>query len=326
MFNFNDVIENNNSTNIIDNIHHDFLDINVVFFNCYKLLIKAELQDNNWYVITNLVGRYAQTENNRKHLIQHEIFESLLDTEFKYTGMIKNKNDELADIYTSKYFIVTVTKDINSVYPYKTLIKFNDNIDINDLIMYSDICDYNNALNDIQRRGCTDIMSYVRFMRIMKYGHEYTIGDNILDSKFNMYFRKDDLNNLQKDYNDSSIFYMDKTNTKFYFILAPYILRRMTAYSFAELIDYSSAFHLIDNNLSKHETNSEQFVIYKQKGSYPFYLDTKYDYRKINITITDNVHNTTIPDYILNQYINYDDIKKSKTGMNDYRIIIVEPC
>lgn len=326
MFNFNDVIENNNSTNIIDNIHHDFLDINVVFFNCYKLLIKAELQDNNWYVITNLVGRYAQTENNRKHLIQHEIFESLLDTEFKYTGMIKNKNDELADIYTSKYFIVTVTKDINSVYPYKTLIKFNDNIDINDLIMYSDICDYNNALNDIQRRGCTDIMSYVRFMRIMKYGHEYTIGDNILDSKFNMYFRQDDLNKLQKNYNDSSIFYMDKTNTKFYFILAPYILRRMTAYSFAELIDYSSAFHLIDNNLSKHETNSEQFVIYKQKGSYPFYLDTKYDYRKINITITDNVHNTTIPDYILNQYINYDDIKKSKTGMNDYRIIIVEPC
>lgn len=326
MFNFNDVIENNNSTNIIDNIHHDFLDINVVFFNCYKLLIKAELQDNNWYVITNLVSRYAQTENNRKHLIQHEIFESLLDTEFKYTGMIKNKNDELADIYISKYFIVTVTKDINSVYPYKTLIKFNDNIDINDLIMYSDICDYNNALNDIQRPGCTDIMSYVRFMRIMKYGHEYTIGYNILDSKFNMYFRKDDLNNLQKDYNDSSIFYMDKTNTKFYFILAPYILRRMTAYSFAELIDYSSAFHLIDNNLSKHETNSEQFVIYKQKGSYPFYLDTKYDYRKINITITDNVHNTTIPDYILNQYINYDDIKKSKTGMNDYRIIIVEPC
>lgn len=150
MFDFNDVILDNNSDNTINNIQHDFLDINVVFFNCYKLLIKAELQDNNWYVITNLVGRYAQTENNRKHLIQHEIFESLLDTEFKYTGMLKNKNDELADIYTSKYFIVIVTKDINSVYPYKTLIKFNDNIDINDLIMYSDICDYNNALNDIQ--------------------------------------------------------------------------------------------------------------------------------------------------------------------------------
>ena len=88
MFDFNDVIENNN---IIDNIQHDFLDINVMFFNCYKLLIKAELQDNNWYVITNLVGRFDQTENKRNGLITHEIFESLLDTEFKYTGMLKNK-------------------------------------------------------------------------------------------------------------------------------------------------------------------------------------------------------------------------------------------
>lgn len=175
MFDFNDVIENNN---IIDNIQHDFLDINVMFFNCYKLLIKAELQDNNWYVITNLVGRFDQTENKRNGLITHEIFESLLDTEFKYTGMLKNKNSVLVDVYTSKYFIVHIAKDIfNSVYPYKTLIKFNDNIDIKDLIMHSDISDYNNALNDIQRSGCTDIMSYVRFMRIMKYGHDYTIGE-----------------------------------------------------------------------------------------------------------------------------------------------------
>lgn len=323
MFDFNDVIENNN---IIDNIQHDFLDINVVFFNCYKLLIKADLQDNNWYVITNLVGRFDLSITNRNSLITHEIFESLLDTEFKYTGMLKNKNT-LVDVYTSKYFIVHVAKNIfNSVYPYETLIKFNDNINIQDLVKFSDISDYNNALNDIRRPGCTDIMSYIRFMRIMKYGHEYTIGDNILDSKFNMYFRKDDLTNLQKDYNDSSIFYMDKTNTKFYFILAPYILRRMTAYSFAELISYSSAFHLIDNNLSKHETNSEKFLIYKQKDYDPFYLDTKYDPRKINITITDNVHNTTIPDYILRKYVNYDDIKKAKTRINTYRIIMVEPC
>ena len=58
MFDFNDVIENNN---IIDNIQLNLLDINVVFFNCYKLLINAEIQDNNWYVITNLVGRFEQT-------------------------------------------------------------------------------------------------------------------------------------------------------------------------------------------------------------------------------------------------------------------------
>lgn len=322
MFDFNDVIENNN---IIDNIQLNLLDINVVFFNCYKLLINAEIQGNNWYVITNLVGRFEQTERNRNNLITIEIFESLLDTEFMYTGMLKNKKDKLADVYISKYFIVNVIKDINSVYPSEIIIKFNDNIDIQDLVKLSDISDYNNTLNDIKRVGCMDIISYVRFMRIMKYGHEYTIGDNILDSKFNIYFRKDDLTYLQKDYNDSSIFYMDKSNTKFYFILAPYILRRMTAYRFAELISCSSAFHLIDNSLSKHETNSEKFLIYNRKSD-PFYLDTKYDKREINVTITDNVHNTTIPDYILGKYVNYDDIKKAKNGMNDYRIITVEPC
>ena len=322
MFDFNDVIENNN---IIDNIQLNLLDINVVFFNCYKLLINAEIQDNNWYVITNLVGRFEQTESNHNNLITHEIFESLLDTEFMYTGMLKNENDELLDVYTSKYFIVHVAKNIfNSVYPSRIIITFNDNINIQDLIKFSDISDYNNAINDIRRPGCTDLMSYIRFIDIMKYSPEYTIGDNVLDPKFNKYCRKI-LSNLHEDYNDSSIFYMDKTNSKFYFILSLYILRRMSAYSFAELINCSSAYHLIENNLGKHETNSEKFLIYKRKG-YPFYLDTKYDKRKINVTITDNVHNTTIPDYILRKYVNYDDIRNAKICTNSYRIIMVEPC
>lgn len=320
MFDFNDVIENNN---IIDNIQLNLLDINVVFFNCYKLLINAEIQGNNWYVITNLVGCFEQTESNRNNLITIEIFESLLDTEFMYTGMLKNEKDKLADVYTSKYFIVNVIKDINSAYPSEIIIKFNDNIDIQDLVKLSDISDYNNALNDIKRVGCMDIISYVRFMDIMEYSPEYTIGDNVLDPKFDKYCRKV-LSNLHKDYNDASIFYMDKTNTRFYFILAQHILRRMTAYSFAEILNCSSAYHLIENNLSKHETNSESFLINIRKN--PHYSCTPYNIQKINVTITDNVHNTTIPDYILNQYINYDDIKKSKTGMNDYRIIIVEPC
>lgn len=322
MFDFNNVIENNN---IIDNIQLNLLDINVVFFNCYKLLINTGIQDNNWHVIFNLVGRFEQTESNHNNLITHEIFESLLNTEFKYTGMLKNKNSVLVDVYISKYFIVHVTKNIfNSVYPSKVLIKFNDNIDTQDLVKVSDISEYNNALDDIKRVGCTDLMSYVRFMDIMEYSPEYTIGDNVLDTKFDKYCRND-LSNLQEDYNDSSIFYMDKTNSKFYFILAPYILRRMSAYSFASIINCSSAYHLIYNNLSTHETNSEKFLIYKRKD-YPFYLDTKYDKREINVTITDNVHNTTIPDYILRKYVNYDDIRKEKIGMHDYRIIIVEPC
>lgn len=320
MFDFNDVIENNN---IIDNIQLNLLDINVVFFNCYKLLINVEIQGNNWYVITNLVGRFEQTESNRNNLITIEIFESLLDTEFIYTGMLKHEKDKLAYVYISKYFIVNVIKDINGVYPSEIIIKFNDNIDIQDLVKLSDISDYNNALNDIKRVGCMDIISYVRFMDIMEYSPEYTIGDNVLDPKFDKYCRKV-LSNLQKDYNDASIFYMDKTNTRFYFILAPYILRRMTAYSFAEILNCSSAYYLIENNLSKHETNSESFLINIRKN--PHYSCTPYNIQKINVTITDNVHNTTIPDYILRKYVNYDDIEKAKIGMHDYRIIIVEPC
>ena len=71
-----------------------------------------------------MVGRFDQTENKRNGLITHEIFESLLDTEFKYTGMLKNKNSVLVDVYTSKYFIVHIAKDIfNSVYPYKNINK-----------------------------------------------------------------------------------------------------------------------------------------------------------------------------------------------------------
>lgn len=97
MFDFNDVIENNN---IIDNIQLNLLDINVVFFNCYKLLINAEIQDNNWYVITNLVGRFEQTESNHNNLITHEIIETLFFNLYKIIIKIK-KNNGLYEIFLS---------------------------------------------------------------------------------------------------------------------------------------------------------------------------------------------------------------------------------
>lgn len=315
MFDFNNVL--NNSDSAINNIQLNLLDIKVVFFNCYKLLINAELQDNNWYAITNLVRSFDQTENNG--LITHEIFESLLDTEFKYALFTKDKKGVIVHEYISKYFIVHVIKNIdNLLYPSKTLIKFNDNIDIKDLIMLSDIGDYGNALDDIKRPGCTDIMSYVRFMRIMVYGHDYTIGDNILDPMFDKYCI-DVLNNMQ-DFYRHYVFYMDKANKKFYFILPFDKIYNPSAAMITSLIDYSSAWHLINNNLNKHNTDSETFVIY------PMLNYTKYNKRKINITITDNVDNTTIPDYILRRYVSLKDIKKTKAGSNSYRIIMVEPC
>ena len=42
MFDFNDVILDNNSDNTINNIQLNLLDIRVVFFNCYKLFINVK--------------------------------------------------------------------------------------------------------------------------------------------------------------------------------------------------------------------------------------------------------------------------------------------
>lgn len=322
MLDFNNVIEDNNSDNTIVNIQKNLLDIRVVFFNCYKLFIDVKKTNNDCYLITNLEVGYKQTENNRNDVITYDIFESLLDTEFNCTGILKNKNDELVNVYTSKYFKVFVTKNINNLYPSEIIIKFNDNIDIQDLVRLSDISDYNNALNDINRVGCTDIMSYVRFMDIMRHSPEYTIGDNILDTKFNKYC-KNVLDDLQELYNNS-IFYMDKTNTKFYFVLSESNIDRISVSKITLIIMCSSAWHLLDNNYIKHNnTNTEKFLVTTLKNP-PYSLDP-YVKREINITITDNADNTNIPDYILRMFVCLQDIKKTKTYTNDYRIIMVEP-
>lgn len=51
MFDFNDVIFDNNSDNTINNIQLNLLDIRVVFFNCYKLFIKVEKYNDDEYYI-----------------------------------------------------------------------------------------------------------------------------------------------------------------------------------------------------------------------------------------------------------------------------------
>lgn len=321
MFDFNNVL--NNSDSVINNIQQNLLDIRVIFFNCYKLFINVEKTDNGCYLITNLVVGYKHNENNRNDLITYDIFASLLDTEFNCTGMLKNKNNELIDVYTSKYFKIFVIKSFDNLYPLDIKIKFNDNIDIQELVRLSDISDYNNALNDINRVGCTDIMSYVRFIDIMRHSPKYTIGDNVLDTKFNKYCKKG-LNVLQELYNNS-IFYMDKTNTKFYFILSESIIGRISASKITSIIDCPSAWHILNNNYLKHNnTISEKFLIGTIKN--PAYHLEPFDKREINITITDNADNTNIPDYILRKFVCLSDIRKTKTYTNDYRIIIVEHC
>ena len=320
MFDFNeDNILNDNST--IDSIQLNLLDIRVVFFNCYKIFIKVEKYNDGEYLITNIV---EENKINISHneLITYKSFESLLRTEFTCIN-ISSIDKCIEEVYTSKYFKILTKRSFDNITPSKVLIKFNDNINIQDLIKFSDISDYNNAINDIRRPGCTDLMSYIRFIDIMKYSPEYTIGDNVLDPKFNKYCKKG-LNVLQELYNNS-IFYMDKTNTKFYFILSESIIGRISASKITSIIDCPSAWHILNNNYLKHNnTISEKFLIGTIKN--PAYHLEPFDKREINITITDNADNTNIPDYILRKFVCLSDIRKTKTYTNDYRIIIVEHC
>lgn len=319
MFDFNeDNILNDNST--IDSIQLNLLDIRVVFFNCYKIFIKVEKYNDREYLITNIV---EENKINISHneLITYKSFESLLRTEFTCIN-ISSIDKCIEEVYTSKYFKILTKRGFGNITPSKVLIKFNDNIDVQDLIKLSDINDYNNALDDINRQGCLDITTYNRFFDLLP-NPLYKIGDNVLDPKFNKYCKKG-LNVLQELYNNS-IFYMDKTNTKFYFILSESIIGRISASKITSIIDCPSAWHILNNNYLKHNnTISEKFLIGTIKN--PAYHLEPFDKREINITITDNADNTNIPDYILRKFVCLSDIRKTKTYTNDYRIIIVEHC
>lgn len=184
MFYFNeDNILNDNST--IDSIQLNLLDIRVVFFNCYKIFIKVEKYNDGEYLITNIV---EENKINISHneLITYKSFESLLRTEFTCIN-ISSIDKCIEEVYTSKYFKILTKRGFGNITPSKVLIKFNDNIDVQDLIKLSDINDYNNALDDINRQGCLDITTYNRFFDLLP-NPLYKIGDNVLDPKFHKFY------------------------------------------------------------------------------------------------------------------------------------------
>lgn len=154
MFDFNDVIldnnSDNNSDNTINNIQLNLLDIKVVFFNCYKLFIKVEKYNDDEYYITNIVSNKNRNIIKHNEVIRYKNFESLLLAEFTCIN-ISSINKCIEEVYTSKYFKIRTIRIFDNILPAKVLIKFNDNIDIQDLIKLSDINDYNNALDDINR-------------------------------------------------------------------------------------------------------------------------------------------------------------------------------
>ena len=211
----------------------------------------------------------------------------------------------MEEVYTSKYFKILTIRGFGNKTPSKMLIKFNDNIDIQDLIKLSDINDYNNALDDINRPGCLDITTYNRFFDLLP-NPLYKIGDNLLDPKFHKFYITS-LNSKQQEYSEDSIFYMDKSNKKFYFIFTYKMLQKLGVFDIVEILRCHTAYSFINSTLFKYELNRS---IYKMDNN-----------KKISITISANIND--IPEYILK--LANCNLKQSYI-LQPWIIIMVEPC
>ena len=303
MFDFNeDNILNDNST--IDSIQLNLLDIRVVFFNCYKIFIKVEKYNDGEYLITNIV---EENKINISHneLITYKSFESLLRTEFTCIN-ISSIDKCIEEVYTSKYFKILTKRGFGNITPSKVLIKFNDNIDVPDLIKLSDINDYNNALDDINRQGCLDITTYNRFFDLLP-NPLYKIGDNVLDPKFHKFYETS-LNITQQGYSEDSIFYMDKSNKKFYFIFTHRMLQYLGIFDIVEILRCHAAYSFICGALFKDSRNRS---IYKMDNN-----------KEIIITVSPNVND--VPEYIFKMTVDGCNLKQSSILQRKV-IIMVEP-
>lgn len=303
MFDFNeDNILNDNST--INNIQQNLLDIRVVFFNCYKIFIKVEKYNDEEYLITNIV---EENKINISHneLITYKSFETLLRTGFTCIN-ISSINKCIEEVYTSKYFKILTIRGFGNITPSKVLIKFNDNIDVQDLIKLSDINDYNNALDDINRPGCLDITTYNRFFDLLP-NPLYKIGDNVLDPKFHKFYETS-LNITQHGYSEDSIFYMDKSNKKFYLIFTHRMLQNLGVWDIVEILRCHAAYSFIAGALFKDSRNRS---IYKMDNN-----------KNISITVSPNV--TDVPEYIFKMVGEWCNLKQSSI-LQRRVIIMVEP-
>lgn len=280
MFDFNDVILDNNSDSTINNIQLNLLDIRVVFFNCYKLFIKVEKYNDDEYYITNIVNKKNEINNNHNEyeLITYKNFESLLLAEFTCIN-ISSINKCIEEVYTSKYFKIRTIRIFDNKIPSKVLIKFNDNIDIQELIKLSDINDYNNALDDINRPGCLDVNTYNRFFDLLS-NPLYKIGDNILEPKFHKFY-KTSIYNKQKE----PIFYMDKSNKKFYFIFSHKTLMKLETPNIVQILRCHSAYNFIYNKLYKYDHKHYRSICKMNNNK--------------NISITISHNSNDVPEYIL---------------------------
>lgn len=84
MFDFNNVIEDNNSKETTDKVFLSMLDIRVLFFNKYKYLIEVKNPSENkeFQKITNLIDNNYGNKNNKYPFIMEKQFHLLLEKYF----------------------------------------------------------------------------------------------------------------------------------------------------------------------------------------------------------------------------------------------------
>lgn len=85
MFDFNNVIEDNNSKETTDKVFLSMLDIRVLFFNKYKYLIEVKnpSEDKGFQKITNIIDNTYGNKNNKCPFIMEKQFHLLLEKYFK---------------------------------------------------------------------------------------------------------------------------------------------------------------------------------------------------------------------------------------------------
>lgn len=227
MFDFNNIIEDNNSKEITDKVFLSMLDIRVLFFNKYNYLIEVENPSDNieFQKITNIINNTYGDKDNKRPFIMEKQFHLLLEKYFKvidtkklYPGYRKsepyfvNSDENKQIIYTDGIFIIEemiIDKGSFSTffnecsYSIKLDLKNNDDIieKISDLT-YPLL--YNKVIWDITE-GCLNPLNY--------YNKLLDTCDNVTLDGIDSYM----LNyNLLKG---TVLFYMDNNSpNKFYFI------------------------------------------------------------------------------------------------------------
>lgn len=234
MFDFNNVIEDNNSKETTDKVFLSMLDIRVLFFNKYKYLIEVKnpSEDKGFQKITNIIDNTYGNKDNKNPFIMEKQFHLLLEKYFKvidtkqlYPGykehepyFTNNSKKTEQIIYTDGIFMIEEISEgplhiFSSDHDYSIkLASYNDKL-IEQITDLSYPSNYNKIVRAITE-GCLSSLNYYnKLLEICEYvtlegSVSYMLNYNLLKGAIQ--------------------FYMDKGNpNKFYFVYDTIYMRQL---------------------------------------------------------------------------------------------------